>query len=50
MTIYELCTKIAGKMGTSLDGWDVKNLTVLSLELAQHSVICFLGSTHSTTI
>ena len=46
----EFCTKVAGKMGTSLDGWDVKNLAILSLELAQNSVTCFLGSIHSTVI
>lgn len=44
MTVYEFCTKIAGKMETSLcDQWDVRDLTMVSLELSQESVICFLG-------
>lgn len=44
MTVYEFCTKIAGKIGTSLrDQWDVRDLTMVSLELSQELVICFLG-------
>jgi len=34
MTICRFCPKIAGKMGTSLDQWDVKDLAISSLELA----------------
>ncbi|KAF9651617.1 hypothetical protein BDM02DRAFT_3184368 [Thelephora ganbajun] len=46
MTIYEFCAKITGKIGTSLDQWDAKDLAMVSLELAQDSVICLLGTAH----